>query len=129
MENKSCEVFTSEIGVRFKNESEQYLFEPDIMVVCDEAFNKSIYEGIPRFIVEILSYATKDRDTHLKKQIYEKFGVPEYWIVDPFKREVIVYNINIAGVYRSCKLYLENDKITTTGGFSMEVVEIFKNMK
>lgn len=129
LDDKKCEVFTSEIAVRFKDEVENYLFEPDIMVVCDEEFNKSIYEGIPKFIVEILSYATKDRDKNLKKNIYEKFGVPEYWIVDPFRREVIIYNTNIDGVYRCFKLYTEQDDITTTGGFNIEVKDIFKNMK
>lgn len=129
LEGKACEVFTSEIAVKFKNEVDNYLFEPDIMVVCDELFNKSIYEGLPKFIVEILSYATQDRDKTLKKVIYEKFGVPEYWIVDPFKKEVMVYTTNIEGVYRCLKLYTEDETITTTGGFSIVVKEIFAKMR
>lgn len=129
LEDKKCEVFTSEIAVRFKNDTENYLFEPDIMVVCDEKFNKSIYEGLPTLIVEILSYATQDRDKNLKKTIYEKFGIPEYWIVDPFKREVQVYNTNIDGVYRCIKLYSEDEMITTTTNFSMHVKDIFNKMR
>lgn len=129
LENKECEVFTSEIGVRFKDNQDNYMFEPDIMVVCDDAFNKAIYEGVPKFIVEILSYATKDRDRNLKKMIYEKFKVPEYWIVDPFNREVIVYSTNIDGQYRCMNIYTEGDSIVTSSGFTMTVHDIFKNMR
>lgn len=129
LEGKSCEVFTSEIGVRFKREEENYLFEPDIMVVCDNDFNKSIYQGLPKFIVEIMSYATMDRDIGIKKQVYEKYGVPEYWIVDPFKRQVTVYHTNIDGNYRCQRLYTEEDEIQTIDGFKMLVKDIFKNMK
>jgi Uma2 family endonuclease len=39
--------------------------------------------GVPDFIIEILSPGNKDYDLNLKKNLYQKFGVKEYWIIDP----------------------------------------------
>ena len=46
--------------------------------------------GIPDLMVEILS-SDRKYDLVTKKDLYEKFGVKEYWIIDPFTKEAIVY--------------------------------------
>lgn len=57
---------------------------PDIMIVCDrEHLKGSFYSGVPKFIVETLSPSTAQKDKTEKKDIYEKAGVEEYWIVSP----------------------------------------------
>jgi len=66
--------------------------QPDILVVCDPA--KLIEEGVrgaPDFIVEILSPATALKDQSEKKELYEKKGVREYWVVNPHTLETFVY--------------------------------------
>lgn len=40
------------------------------MITCDNKFHGSIYKGIPNFIVEVVSRATKDRDKELKLDVY-----------------------------------------------------------
>ena len=69
------------------------LVMPDVSVVCDKnAFKRgSTVYGVPDFVVEILSYSTKRKDRTLKKDIYEKNGVKEYWIVNPWEKSVEVY--------------------------------------
>jgi Uma2 family endonuclease len=47
---------------------------------------------VPDLVVEILSPATARRDRTEKKDIYERSGVREYWIVDPNAKEVIVHS-------------------------------------
>ena len=42
-------------------------------------------------VVEIISKSTKNRDYTIKKDTYEKFGVKEYWIVDPYMKSISVY--------------------------------------
>ena len=42
-------------------------------------------------MVEILSPGTKSRDRHLKRDVYERTGVEEYWVVDPDQNVVDVY--------------------------------------
>ena len=67
-------------------------FIPDLSVVCDRKKIKpnGIY-GAPDLIIEILSPSTRKNDLSVKKDIYEKYGVKEYWLVDPAGETVDVY--------------------------------------
>lgn len=66
---------------------------PDVIVVCDRDKIKGfgIY-GAPDFIAEILSPSTRYKDLSIKVMKYADAGVREYWIVDPKKKVLIVYN-------------------------------------
>lgn len=65
---------------------------PDIMVICDRNRIKGgAYSGVPKFIAETLSHSTAKRDKTEKKDIYEKAGVEEYWIVSPLGSVEIYY--------------------------------------
>ncbi len=71
------------------------LFKPDLIVVLKENssiidWNKGIF-GAPDMVVEVLSYSTRKRDITIKKDIYEANGVKEYWIVDPWSKNIDVY--------------------------------------
>ncbi|MBO6293451.1 MAG: Uma2 family endonuclease [Selenomonas sp.] len=88
LRGKRCDVFT-EIGVDF---DEDNYFIPDLVVVCDP--NKITHRGIngaPDFVVEVLSTSTRKRDIDIKKQTYERFGVKEYWIINPKDESIEVY--------------------------------------
>jgi len=86
---RKCRVFVR-VDVHF---SETDRVVPDIVVVCDEnkLFGGRIVRGAPDLIVEVLSPITRRRDRYLKKNLYEKYGVPEYWIVHPEEFTVEVY--------------------------------------
>ena len=120
-----CDVYTSDVAVNFKADEVQHQFEPDLMVVCDNKFDGAIYKGIPDLIIEVLSRATKDRDTGIKLDVYEKFGVKEYWIVDINLKEIIVYSNNKNGKYRSIMRYSEDMKMIWNEG-TIRLKEIFK---
>lgn len=68
---------------------------PDIAVYCDKSqiFRRG-FLGIPQIIVEVLSPSNSTDDTEVKKQIYENFGVLEYWIVDPQMKQVFIHVID-----------------------------------
>ena len=70
------------------------MVQPDVMVVCDrdKITRKCIY-GAPDLAVEILSDATKKKDMYVKLGKYMEAGVREYWLVDPDKKKVIVYDL------------------------------------
>jgi Uma2 family endonuclease len=60
--------------------------QPDLTVILNSNPNQikeGRYFGTPDFIVEILSPGNKDHDLITKKDLYEKFGVKEYWVIDP----------------------------------------------
>ena len=95
--NKPCKVYESPFGFNptkvlaeagdektikgLEDKREQWL-EPDLTVVCDPSkFDGRYYKGVPKMIVEIASPSTAARDDGRKKDIYEKIGVNEYWLV------------------------------------------------
>jgi Uma2 family endonuclease len=68
--------------------------QPDIIFISND--NKQIItekniQGAPDLIIEILSPSTAYYDLIDKKEIYETFGVKEYWIVDPKKQWIEIY--------------------------------------
>ena len=65
------------------------------MVVCDR--NKIKHDGVhgaPDVVVEVLSSSTMRNDRTYKKDVYERSGVREYWIVNPADKSVEVYRSN-----------------------------------
>ncbi|MDW7658494.1 MAG: type II toxin-antitoxin system prevent-host-death family antitoxin [Bacillota bacterium] len=68
--------------------------QPDLMVICDleEKVNQQgYYMGVPDLMVEILSDSTRGKDCVKKMDLYLSTGIREYWIVNPFSREITVY--------------------------------------
>ena len=62
------------------------IVQPDLIVVLTsrmQMITPTKIKGVPDLIVEILSPSTASNDATLKKQLYERVGVAEYWIVDP----------------------------------------------
>ena len=88
LRGKKCEVFT-EAKVVFDDKN---WFQPDLIVVCDRNKIKDTYiDGAPDFIAEVLSPTTQFRDLGIKKDSYERFGVQEYWIINPADKTVAKY--------------------------------------
>ena len=69
--------------------------QPDILILQHggTAFvhDKGFVHGSPAVIIEILSEGNQDHDRIVKKKLYEKFGVQEYFTVDPESKETIHY--------------------------------------
>ena len=59
-------------------------FIPDFAIVRDrDKIKRTHVKGAPDFVIEILSPGTAKRDRGYKKDVYERCGVREYWIVSP----------------------------------------------
>lgn len=89
LKGKKCEVFSGGVDVYL---TDQDRVIPDTMIV----YNKNIIRpdgihGTPDLIVEVLSPGTAQNDRGYKKNLYEKSGVKEYWIVDPNLRSIEAY--------------------------------------
>ena len=88
----SCEVFPAPFAV-FLNENDSNYVEPDISVICDPSkLDDKGCHGAPDWIIEIVSPSSKQMDYYKKLFKYRTAGVREYWVVDPDKNIVIVYN-------------------------------------
>lgn len=84
LKNSLCLVFMENLDFKYQPDINDDYLCPDIMIVCDRKKLKGgSYYGVPKFIVETLSHTTAKRDKTEKKDIYEKTGVEEYWIVSP----------------------------------------------
>ena len=84
LKNSLCLVFMENLDFKYHPDINDDYVCPDIMVVCDKKYLKGgSYSGVPKFIVETLSPSTAKRDRAEKKDIYERAGVEEYWIVSP----------------------------------------------
>ena len=88
----SCKVYIAPFAV-FLNENDTNYVEPDISVICDK--NKLTDKGCtgaPDWIIEIVSPGSRRMDYFIKLFKYRSAGVREYWIVDPAKNRVTVWN-------------------------------------
>ena len=88
---KECEVYVAPSDVQLDKDI-YTMVQPDVFVVCgDDAPKEHAHQGAPELIVEILSPSGRMHDKVRKLMKYRNAGVREYWIVDPEKREVLVY--------------------------------------
>lgn len=80
---KTGVVFTAPFDVYL--DEERNAVQPDLIVVLkeNESIIKGHIHGVPDMLVEILSPGNTKHDTVRKKALYERFGVKEYWIIDP----------------------------------------------
>lgn len=92
-ENKGdCEVL-QEVGVVFDEDDKNYVV-PDIVIVCDRNKLQEKYVcGAPDFVLEIVSPGNKNMDYIKKLSLYLDGGVKEYWILDPYKERLIIYDV------------------------------------
>lgn len=88
----TCNVFAAPFAV-FINKDERNYVEPDISVICDRAkIDENGCNGAPDWIIEITSPSTGQLDYGVKLFKYRTAGVREYWIVNPLKKTVTVYD-------------------------------------
>ena len=93
--NPIGKVFSAPYDVVFSRDPLQYV-EPDLVFVSTEhssIITEPNIQGVPDLLVEILSPTTEMNDRRLKFSLYERFRVPEYWIVDPKLETVQVFRL------------------------------------
>ena len=97
-EHKLGEVFVSPLDVVL---SQRRVVQPDVFFVSNQRRHiiRDHIRGVPDLAVEIISEGTWQRDRVSKKSLYEQFGLPEYWIVDPESRTIEVFAL-ISGAYQ-----------------------------
>ena len=100
--NNEGKIFKAPIYVKF---SEEDLTIPDIVFIKNsksDIIEKQSINGSPNLIIEIVS-TNKKQDYVIKKELYEKFKVEEYWIIDPTEELILVYSLNEKGQYNKAK--------------------------
>lgn len=132
MENGTCQVYIAPFDVRLSEDfSDDHLVEnvvqPDLSVFCDqEKLDDQGAVGAPDLVVEILSPSTAAKDMKTKLLLYQKFGVQEYWLVDPEKKTVERFNLDHQGKYNPGIVFQEkNAESELFGNFQISLDELF----
>jgi Uma2 family endonuclease len=92
LERRLGEVYTAPFDVILSNHD---VVQPDLMVVLNDRLELVTERGIlgaPNLVIEVLSEATERRDRGEKLKLYAKYGVCEYWLVDPEAETIEVYS-------------------------------------
>jgi Uma2 family endonuclease len=125
LHGKPCKVFPAPFGVRLAK-TEDTVFEPDIVVVCDKTkLNGKICDGVPDLVVEIISPSSSRYDRLFKFNRYLRAGVREYWIVDDITETLQVNSLE-NGKYTAA-MYGKGDTVPVgvLPGCDIDLSEVF----
>ena len=118
-----CQVFHAPFDVRLfpatrdstSPDKIHTIVQPDICVICDPAkIDKRGCKGAPDWIIEILSHSTMNKDVREKFELYETYGVKEYWVVYPADGQVLVFTRNEQEKYVGHQPYTRSQTLSPT---------------
>ena len=103
--------------------------QPDLVFVSSARVSivtEQNIQGVPDLVVEILSEGTMLRDRKQKFRLYERFGVPEYWIVDPVEDTLSVFRLS-EGTYPEPVVLRKEGVLTSPllSGLSVPLSSVF----
>ena len=123
------QVFTAPLDVVF---SRFDVVEPDVLYVSNaraHVLTAPNVQGAPDLVIEVGSPGTRQRDETIKRHLYERAGVSEYWIVDPDIDVIRVYTRSGEVFARPVELSREAGDVLTTAllpGLEMPLARIFR---
>lgn len=115
--DKTCQVYSAPFDVRLydyskNDENITTVVQPDIVVVCDiSKLDDRGCLGAPDLVVEILSQSTGYRDMDIKLNLYERFGVREYWIIHQSDKMMMVFKLKENGEYGKPEVYSHESEV------------------
>ena len=115
--NGECEVYVAPFDVILKNDNEESInsksvVQPDISVICDKnKLTDSGCTGSPDMIIEIVSPSNSSHDYITKLNLYQKYKIKEYWIIDPRVKKIYVYKLEENEFYDMVNSYTFQDKV------------------
>jgi Uma2 family endonuclease len=105
--------------------------QPDLLFISNERLGivtEANVQGAPDLVVEVLSKKTQRRDEGLKREIYERYGVREYWTFNPDRNSARVYRRMGNRLRLVTELSAAAGDVVTTPllpGFEVRLAEIF----
>jgi len=107
--------------------------EPDLLYLSNERASDALtplhVRGVPELVVEIGSPGTRRRDETIKRRLYDRTGVSEYWIVDPEIDTIRVYRREAKTFARVVELSSEARDVLTTSllpGLEIPLPRVFR---
>jgi Uma2 family endonuclease len=130
-EHRIGQVFTAPFDVIFSHFD---VVQPDIVYLSRERMAEietdPYVKGAPNLLVEIGSASTRRRDKTIKRRLYERFGVEEYWVVDPNAQSIKVFRQQSRFYVLAGELSLDSGDVLTTSilpGLELPLATIFED--
>ena len=108
------------------------IVEPDLLVIAgnqQDILTEKNVQGAPALVIEILSPGTRKRDEQIKRRLFERSGVREYWLVDPLRNRITVYRRAADGSFpKVAELTAADGAVLTTPilpDFRLELAPLF----
>lgn len=114
LEGKTCELYSAPFDVYLNEQDEERstIVQPDIVVICDpNKFKDDGCHGAPDLVIEILSPSNRMREQAYKYELYQKYGVREYWVIAPEEKALCVYLRNDKGQLAIKDFYGASDTV------------------
>lgn len=132
---KLCKVYGAPFDVRFPKNSHAdkdiyTVLQPDICVVCDKSkLDDRGCLGAPDLVLEVLSPGNNKKELLNKYQVYEEFGVKEYWVVSISDQTVLIYTLDESGKFQPSKLFTLSEQVTSSvlPGFVLDIDSVFQD--
>ncbi len=132
--DKNCEYFFAPFDVRLPIPDKiktNTVVQPDLYVICDASkLDEKGCNGVPDLIVEILSKGNSSHDLTTKFDLYEEVDLPEYWIINPWDKTVIIYSA-YQGKFQGSKTFIGDDTVLTSKLFpslQVQLAALFKGV-
>jgi Uma2 family endonuclease len=108
--------------------------EPDLLYLSNQRIAEVVtpqhVRGAPNLVIEIGSPGTRTRDETIKRRLYERSNVNEYWTVDPDAEVVRVYRRDARGFARIVELSRDAGDVLTSpllAGLELSLNRIFRD--
>ncbi len=115
---RELRVLTAPYAVVLADDTE---VQPDLLVAPRDRFTDQELPGAPLLVVEILSPSTRRTDLQIKKERYQRAGVPSYWVIDPHEPRLTVWELDDGVGYRQVADVAGDETWTATAPFTVTV--------
>lgn len=127
LDKSKCDVYTESIEVIFRNNEEVNKYKPDVFVMCEDNIKQGkSFISPPKIIFEVISKSTASHDYITKLDVYQRFGVLEYNLVEQ-EGYIVQYSL-IDNQYKITNVFKEADDYISTvfPEITINLKDIFK---
>jgi len=105
------------------------VLQPDLIALLQDRvrlFSRARIEGAPNLAIEVISRSTEARDREVKRNDYARFGVDEYWLVDPDAEVVTIFSALQDGQYHQSQTVRDVARSITIPGLTLRLAHLFR---
>lgn len=109
--------------------AEEVNYEPDLCFISKDRLQiiqSPVILGPPSLVIEVISESNRTHDTVVKFRDYERYGVPEYWVVDPREQYIRIWSLE-SGRYVPLGAFGRGQRVVTRilDGLTLDPAQVF----